>query len=127
MQYYASIRWMTTSILFVIACSTDAAKPPDDRFLKQYAETYRFTLGQPTAFQITDDGDAVLFLRSSPRSFVRDLYEVRCGDRQGAALGVGREIAARRGGEAYGRGARTPRADAIGGPWDRELRAFTRW
>jgi len=46
-----------------------------DNFLKRYAETYHFTLGQPTAFQITDDGDAVLFLRSGPRSFVRDLYE----------------------------------------------------
>ena len=46
-----------------------------DDFLKRYAETYHFTLGQPTNFQITDDGDAVLFLRSGPRSFVRDLYE----------------------------------------------------
>jgi dipeptidyl-peptidase-4 len=47
----------------------------DREFLKQYAATYRFSLGHPAAIKITRDGDAILFLRSGPRSFVRDLYE----------------------------------------------------
>jgi dipeptidyl-peptidase-4 len=67
------IRAFVAAAVVAPAC---VAQPPDgDEFLKQYAETYRFTLGQPTAIQITDSGDAVLFLRSGPRSFVRDLYE----------------------------------------------------
>src|SRR5687768_1624755 len=48
---------------------------PGPEFLKQYAATNRFTLGQPAAMHVTRSGDAVLFLRSGPRSFVRDLYE----------------------------------------------------
>jgi dipeptidyl-peptidase-4 len=47
-------------------------------FLRQYAETYRFSLGRPRSPQITPDGSAVLFLRSHPRSFVQDLYEFDC-------------------------------------------------
>jgi dipeptidyl-peptidase-4 len=43
-------------------------------FLEQYASTHRFQLGHPTGFRITPDGDAVLFLRSGPRSFVNDLW-----------------------------------------------------
>ena len=73
LNHYAT-RWTTLLILFATASPASAAESPDN-FLKQYTETYRFTLGQPTAFQITDNGDAVLFLRSGPRSFVRDLYE----------------------------------------------------
>ena len=45
-------------------------------FLEQYAATYRFSLGRPANIQITRAGDAVLFLRSGPRSFVRDLFEL---------------------------------------------------
>jgi dipeptidyl-peptidase-4 len=48
--------------------------PADSAFLDQYAATYHFTLGRPTAIQIPPAGDAVLFLRSGPRSFVQDLY-----------------------------------------------------
>jgi dipeptidyl-peptidase 4 len=44
-------------------------------FLEQYAATSRFGNGQPTGVEITRAGDAVLFLRSGPRSFQRDLYE----------------------------------------------------
>ncbi len=44
-------------------------------FLEQWAATRRFSLGHPTAIQVTPDGSAVLFLRSGPRSFVQDLYE----------------------------------------------------
>jgi len=45
-----------------------------DDFLERYAETYRFTHGRPAAIRVTPSGDAVLYLRSGPRSFVRDLY-----------------------------------------------------
>jgi len=46
----------------------------DRRFLRQYAETYRFRLGRPSSITPTPDGEAVLFLRSGPRSFEQDLY-----------------------------------------------------
>src|SRR5262245_60596422 len=47
-------------------------------FLRQYAETYRFSLGRPRSAQVTRDNSAVLFLRSQPRSFVQDLFEFDC-------------------------------------------------
>ena len=47
----------------------------DPAFLEQWAATYRFRLGNPTAFALTPDGGAACFLRSGPRSFVNDLYE----------------------------------------------------
>jgi dipeptidyl-peptidase-4 len=47
---------------------------PDPGFLEQYAATNRFNLGEPTSITVTPDGDAVLFLRSGPRSFVHDLW-----------------------------------------------------
>ena len=47
------------------------AKVRFPEFLEQYAATYRFSLGRPASIQITRAGDAVLFLRSGPRSFVR--------------------------------------------------------
>ncbi|MEM9556888.1 MAG: DPP IV N-terminal domain-containing protein [Acidobacteriota bacterium] len=50
------------------------ASGPSDDFLQRYAETFRFRLGYPSSVEITPDGDAVLFLRSGGRSFVRDLY-----------------------------------------------------
>jgi len=50
----------------------------NEEFLRQYAETYRFSLGRPRSPQITSDGTAVLFLRSQPRSFVQDLYQFDC-------------------------------------------------
>jgi dipeptidyl-peptidase-4 len=46
----------------------------DPSFLEQYAVTYRFHQGHPHSFRITPDADAVLFLRSGPRSFVNDLW-----------------------------------------------------
>ena len=48
----------------------------DADFLRRYAATYRFSLGRPTAISLTPAGDKVLFLRSGPRDFVRNLYEV---------------------------------------------------
>ncbi|TVQ29894.1 MAG: S9 family peptidase [Phycisphaeraceae bacterium] len=47
----------------------------DPGFIEQWAATYRFSLGRPAGVNITPDGGAVLFLRSGPRSPVRDLYE----------------------------------------------------
>jgi len=38
------------------------------------AETFHFRNGQPASVKVTPSGDAVLFLRSGPRSFERDLY-----------------------------------------------------
>src|SRR5438477_11769744 len=55
-----------------------AVRAENEEFLRQYAETYRFTLGRPRSAQVTADGAAVLFLRSQPRSFVQDLYEFDC-------------------------------------------------
>jgi dipeptidyl-peptidase-4 len=58
---------------------TSSGKTPmirDTAFLEQYAATRGFTHGTPKNISITPDGSAVLFLRSGPRSFVQDLYEV---------------------------------------------------
>jgi dipeptidyl-peptidase-4 len=49
--------------------------PEQEKFLEDWAATYRFTHGQPKAITLTPDGTAVLFLRSGARSFVQDLYE----------------------------------------------------
>jgi dipeptidyl-peptidase-4 len=46
----------------------------DASFLEQFAATYRFQQGHPGGFRITPEGDAVLFSRSGPRSFVNDLW-----------------------------------------------------
>ncbi|HTO89496.1 MAG TPA: DPP IV N-terminal domain-containing protein [Candidatus Sulfotelmatobacter sp.] len=51
-----------------------ATSPADTSLLEQYAATNRFRLGRPSDFKITPSGDAVLFLRSAPRSFVQDLW-----------------------------------------------------
>lgn len=68
--------------------SSDAARavdlPPsiaDPAFLEQYAATYRFGAGTPRSVRVTPEGEAVLFLRSGPRSVVQDLHEfdVRTG------------------------------------------------
>lgn len=67
------------------ATGASAQNPPTARssirnpeFLEQYARTYRFRAGAPTAITPTPDGKSVLFLRSGPRSAVQDLYEFDC-------------------------------------------------
>ena len=45
-----------------------------DEFLERYAATNRFRHGKPTRITITPQQDAVLFLRSGPRSAVQELY-----------------------------------------------------
>src|SRR5687767_7296105 len=82
-QAYPVAMQSKTPLYAVLLASSVAAFPaagqgtssPDPEFLRQYAATNRFTLGLPAAIQITRQGNAVLFLRSPPRSFVRDLYE----------------------------------------------------
>src|SRR5262245_7572242 len=70
-----------TAILPSVVHAQDVGRPEvsiraeNEDFLRQYAETYRFSLGRPRSAQVTPDGAAVLFLRSPPRSFVQDLYE----------------------------------------------------
>jgi len=68
-----------------------------DAFLVQYAETRRFSHGLPSAIRIAPDGSSVLFLRSGPRSFVRDLYEFEVASRQERVLLTAEQIL--RGGE----------------------------
>ena len=46
-----------------------------DAFLRDYAETRRFMAGRPARAKLTPDGQAVLFLRSGPRSDVQALFE----------------------------------------------------
>jgi dipeptidyl-peptidase-4 len=71
--------WVVALVfVFTSFARTSMADEPTVRhpeFLEQYAETFRFSLGRPASIEITRAGDAVLFLRSGPRSFVRDLYE----------------------------------------------------
>ena len=64
----------------------------DEDFLRQYAETYRFSLGRPRSTQMVPDGSAVLFLRSGPRSFVQDLYEFNCRTRSERVLLTANQI-----------------------------------
>ena len=56
--------------------SSSPAVPADGDFLERYAATNRFRLGRPSAIHPAPDGKTVLFLRSGPRSFIRDLYEL---------------------------------------------------
>jgi dipeptidyl-peptidase-4 len=51
-------------------------------FLEQLVLTSSFRLGKPAQHVVTGAGRSVLFLRSSPRSFVHDLYEYDCDKRQ---------------------------------------------
>ncbi len=66
----------------------------DPAFLKQYAATYRFRLGKPSSIKVTRDGDAVLFLRSEARSFVRNLYSFEVATRRETVLLTAEQILA---------------------------------
>ncbi len=78
---------LVVAVLAVTACETRdptqplTPEPPrptpkriDTTFLAQYAATNKFTLGRPTSFKVSRDGALVYFLRSTARSFSRDLY-----------------------------------------------------
>ncbi|MEE8410150.1 MAG: DPP IV N-terminal domain-containing protein [Myxococcota bacterium] len=66
----------------------------DPVFLEQYAATYRFRLGKPSSINVTRDGDAVLFLRSEARSFVRNLYSFDVATRKETVLLTAEQILA---------------------------------
>ncbi len=87
MRIYASIVISSLTMLIIVMGARPARlfadeATMDDDFLTRYAETYRFTHGLPAAIAVPSTEDAVLFLRSGPRSFVRDLYtwDVRTGE-----------------------------------------------
>ena len=63
-----------------------AEPAPADSFLHQYAATFRFRQGRPTAIKISPSGDAVYYLRSGPRDFVQDLYRFDTASRQETKL-----------------------------------------
>ncbi len=50
------------------------APPAGESFLHQWSVTRGFGLGRPRNIAVTPKGDAVLFLRSEPRSVVHNLY-----------------------------------------------------
>ena len=66
---------LAASLLLTWANSMDAA-PPEDTFLRDYAETRGFMLGRPVNATPTPDGKAVIFLRAkSAREPSQELYE----------------------------------------------------
>ncbi|HVT60521.1 MAG TPA: DPP IV N-terminal domain-containing protein [Thermoanaerobaculia bacterium] len=65
----------TTSPPAAPSAAASKQSGPDPTFLEQYTRTLRFTLGTPQSIHVAPGGGPVLFLRSAPRSFVRDLYE----------------------------------------------------
>ena len=59
------------------------AAPPEDSFLRDYAETRGFMLGRPVNATPTPDGTAVIFLRAkSAREPSQELYEFNVGSGQ---------------------------------------------
>jgi dipeptidyl-peptidase-4 len=64
------------------APASASASVADPAFIEQYAATMGFRLGRPADVQITPDGSQILFLRSGPRGFVRDLFsfDTRTGE-----------------------------------------------
>lgn len=68
----ADSEWM----LPVDQSARGGAQLADPGFIDQMAATRSFSLGRPTSVRFSPDGGSVLFLRSGPRSFVNDLYEL---------------------------------------------------
>jgi dipeptidyl-peptidase-4 len=79
-RIYGSMRsiaaWILVGSLWGVPAPIDAHAGEEPDFLERFAATYRFRLGQPAAIRVAPDAGAVLFLRSGPRSFNRDLYEM---------------------------------------------------
>ena len=69
----ALVSWVSLASALAAAEPARHAVPAD--FLDSYARTFAYRLGAPSSIRVTPDGKSVLFLRSGPRSFVRDLYE----------------------------------------------------
>ena len=65
---------MLSAALFCAACSpAPYVRVADPKDIELYAESGRFAKGQPSAFHVTDDGKAVLFLRGKK---TQDLWEL---------------------------------------------------
>ena len=73
-----SISLLALSAALHSATAQPSPKPMNssDAFLEQYAATRRFAAGRPASITLTPEGSAVLFLRSGPRSFEQNLYEI---------------------------------------------------
>lgn len=73
-----TLRYLMLGLLLLTAATPLGAAggegSVDGDFLRHYAETYAFRLGLPAHIEPMPNGDGVLFLRSGPRSLVRDLY-----------------------------------------------------
>ena len=65
---------LAAGMVWAGSASGDEGGESQEGFLRQYAETFRFRLGHPASIEVSADGEAVFFLRSPSRSFVRDLY-----------------------------------------------------
>ncbi len=63
----------TTPSTSTAATSSQPGEPAES-FLRQWALTRGFSLGRPRNITVTPSGDAILFLRSEPRSVVHNLY-----------------------------------------------------
>jgi dipeptidyl-peptidase-4 len=62
------------------------APVPDPDFLRDYAESSRYSNGKPASITLLPDGEGAIFLRSGPRSAVRDLYFVDPNGRERTLL-----------------------------------------
>ena len=77
---------VTAALAALALMTTPPPPPPSDPFLRLYAETRRFSSGQPTGTKVTADGSRVLFLRSEAKSAVQTLFSLD------TASGVVKEI-----------------------------------
>ena len=70
---------MTSAILLLTLAMNQAPAaretPLDARYLRDHAQTRGFMLGRPSRPKVTPDGQAVLFLRSGPRTAKLSLFE----------------------------------------------------
>jgi len=76
----ASLLLAFAVMAFSSPCRAEEPDPASSRvknpgFLEEYASTQRYSLGRPANPKVSPTGDAVFFLRSGPRSLVRDLYQ----------------------------------------------------
>ena len=62
------------------------APVPDPDFLREYAESSRYSNGKPTSITLLPDGEGAIFLRSEPRSAVRNLFVLDANGRERTLL-----------------------------------------
>jgi dipeptidyl-peptidase-4 len=66
--------------------ATPQAPIPDPEFLRDFAESSRFSNGKPASITLLPGGEGAIFLRSGPRSAVRDLYFLDANSRERTIL-----------------------------------------